>query len=197
MEYLASDQAAVAAFEPIGRLLIVNDDAATSEALGHAMTARGFTVECAPSLAVGLAAIAREAPDYALIDVRLGHESGLALIGALRAAQPDVRIVVFSSYGDLANAVAAIKAGAADYVPKPASPEALEAALLSRREPLPPPIPLPLLADEVRWEHIRSVFTQAGRNVSETARRLRMHRRTLQRILAKGEPRRAVVLVRE
>ena len=193
MEYLMPDASAALACEPRGRLLIVNDAA---DELGDAMMARGFVVRCASSVADGLVASAREAPDYALLDVRVGGESGLALIGALRTANPDVRIVIFSSYGDLANAVAAIKAGATDYLTKPASPDAIENALVSSREPLPPPIALPLLADEVRWEHIRSVFTQAGRNVSETARRLRMHRRTLQRILAKGEPRR-VVLARE
>jgi len=192
MEYLAPDRIAAVAREPRGQLLIVNDDEAASEELGLLMTARGFSVRIAASVAAGLRTIVHEAPDYALIDIRVGKESGLALVAALRAACPDVRIVIFSSYGDLPNAVAAIKAGAADYLPKPASADALETALLSRREPLPPPIALPLLADEVRWEHIRSVFTQSGRNVSETARRLRMHRRTLQRILAKGDPRRPI-----
>lgn len=152
------------------------------------MRARGFTVRIAADSTECRQAIALEAFDHVLIDVRLGTESGLEMIGILHAAQPSARIVVFSGYGNLSTVVAAIKAGAADYLLKPSSPDAIEAALISRQEPLPPPIATPLRAEWVCWEHIRSVFAQSGHNVSETARKLRMHRRTLQRILARGEP---------
>jgi two-component system response regulator RegA len=175
--------------KPIRRLLIVDRDDAISSQIALAMRARGFAVRIATDRADCSQAIALEPFDCALVDVRLGSESGLEMIGTLHAAQPNARIVVFSGYGNLATVVAAIKAGAADYLLKPSSPDAIEAALISRQEPLPPPIAAPLRAEWVCWEHIRSVFAQSGHNVSETARKLRMHRRTLQRILARGEPR--------
>ena len=111
------------------------------------------------------------------------------MVAALRDARPDSRIVVLTGYGNIATAVAAVKAGAVDYLPKPADADAVEAALLADGRPLPPPPENPMSADRVRWEHIQRVFEQCDRNVSETARRLKMHRRTLQRILNKHAPR--------
>src|SRR5581483_10111845 len=172
----------------LGSLLIVDADAAAARQLALALSARGFTVDVAASVAASLAAIRSAPPDYALVDLRLGLESGLEVVRALSAARPDARIVIFSGYGGLAHTVAAIKAGASDHLPKPASVDAVEAALLSRADPLPPPIALPMEPDRVRWEHVQTIFRQSGCNVSVTARTLRMHRRTLQRILARGAP---------
>jgi two-component system response regulator RegA len=125
-----------------------------------------------------------------VVDLRLGDGSGLDVVQALRTARPDVRVVVLTGYGNIATAVAAVKAGAVDYLPKPADADAIEAALMARgAQTMAPPPENPMSADRVRWEHIQRVFEQCDRNVSETARRLRMHRRTLQRILAKHAPR--------
>jgi len=95
---------------------------------------------------------------------------------------------LLTGYGNIATAVVAIKYGAIDYLPKPAEIEQIYDALVSSKGSLPPPPENPMTADRVRWEHIQRVFTQCNRNVSETARRLRMHRRTLQRILNKHAP---------
>ena len=105
-------------------------------------------------------------------------------------SRPDCRIVVLTGYGNIATAVAAVKAGATDYLAKPADAEEVVDALLARTDDKPPPPQNPMSADRVRWEHIQRVFEQCDRNVSETARRLNMHRRTLQRILNKYAPRR-------
>src|ERR671927_302867 len=120
---------------------------------------------------------------------RAMERRGFDVVAALRAARADTRIVMLTGYGAIATAVAAVKAGAVDYLPKPADADAIEAALLQQPDALPPPPEQPMTADRVRWEHIQRVFEQCDRNVSETARRLRMHRRTLQRILAKHAPR--------
>ena len=170
------------------RLLIIDDDALFRDRLARAMERRGFRVETAEAIAPALERAASFAPDYAVVDLRLGQASGLDLVTSLRRTRPDCRIVMLTGYGNFASAVAAIKAGAVDYLPKPADADAVEAALLERREALPPPPEHPMTADRVRWEHIQRVFEQCDRNVSETARRLRMHRRTLQRILGKRAP---------
>jgi two-component system response regulator RegA len=136
------------------------------------------------------AALAQEsAPAFAVVDLRLGDGNGLEVVKALRDARPDARIVMLTGYGNIATAVAAVKQGAVDYLSKPADADAVEAALLADGRTLPPPPEIPLSADRVRWEHIQRVFEQCDRNVSETARRLKMHRRTLQRILNKHAPR--------
>ncbi|MBX9709025.1 MAG: response regulator, partial [Caulobacteraceae bacterium] len=122
-------------------------------------------------------------------DLRLADGSGLDVVKTLRDARPDARIVMLTGYGNIATAVAAVKAGAVDYLPKPADADAVEQALLADGRPLPAPPDNPMSADRVRWEHIQRVFEQCERNVSETARRLKMHRRTLQRILNKHAPR--------
>jgi two-component system, response regulator RegA len=170
------------------RLLIIDDDALFRDRLARAMERRGFKVESAEAIAPALELATSFAPDYAVVDLRLGQASGLDLVTTLRRTRPDCRIVMLTGYGNFASAVAAIKAGAVDYLPKPADADAVEAALLEHREALPPPPEHPMTADRVRWEHIQRVFEQCDRNVSETARRLRMHRRTLQRILGKRAP---------
>jgi two-component system response regulator RegA len=174
--------------EPGAKLLIVDDDEAFRERLARAMERRGFVVQVAASVASGKTTASETPPDYAVVDLRLGDGSGLDVVEALRASVPNVRVIVLTGYGNIATAVAAMKAGAIDYLPKPADADAIEAALLSLNRPLPPPPEQPMSADRVRWEHIQRIYEQCDRNVSETARRLNMHRRTLQRILAKHAP---------
>ena len=170
-------------------LLIVDDDAPLRMRLAQAMSRRGFTVETAGSVAEARAAVARHAPAYAVIDLRLEDGSGLEVVDTLRALRPEARVVMLTGYGNFATAVAAVKAGAIDYLSKPADADMVEAALLASGKSLPPPPEQPMSAERVRWEHIQRVFEQCDRNVSETARRLNMHRRTLQRILGKRAPR--------
>ncbi len=170
-------------------LLIVDDDDIFRERLCRAMERRGFEALGAASVeeAVGLAR--GRAIHYAVIDLKLGSTSGLDLVPTLRAAQPDCRIVMLTGYGNIATAVAAIKAGAVDYLAKPADADDIEAALLAKKADKPAPPAHPMSADRVRWEHIQRIYELCDRNVSETARQLNMHRRTLQRILAKHSPR--------
>jgi two-component system response regulator RegA len=170
-------------------LLIVDDDAPLCQRLARAMERRGFLVTTADSVASGTAAATSAPPAFAVVDLRLADGSGLDVVEALRKARPGARIVVLTGYGNIATAVAAVKAGAVDYLPKPSDADAVEQALLAQDSVLPPPPQDPMSADRVRWEHIQRVFEQCDRNVSETARRLKMHRRTLQRILSKHAPR--------
>jgi two-component system response regulator RegA len=170
-------------------LLIVDDDAPLCQRLARAMERRGFIVATAESVAGGVAAATGRPPAFAVVDLRLGDGSGLDVVSALRRARPDARVVMLTGYGNIATAVAAVKEGAVDYLPKPADADAVEQALLADNRGLPPPPADPMSADRVRWEHIQRVFEQCDRNVSETARRLKMHRRTLQRILSKHAPR--------
>ena len=176
--------------ETAGRsLLIVDDDAPLRDRLARAMEQRGFTVVSAASVAEGLEVLGTAPPAYAVVDLRLEDGNGLEVVEALRAARDDVRIVMLTGYGNIATAVVAIKAGAVDFLAKPVDADQLTAALIETERPLPPPPEDPMSADRVRWEHIQRVFEQCNRNVSETARRLKMHRRTLQRILNKHAPR--------
>ena len=176
--------------ETAGRsLLIVDDDAPLRNRLARAMEQRGFTVVSAASVAEGLEALGTAPPAYAVVDLRLEDGNGLEVVEALRAARDDVRIVMLTGYGNIATAVVAIKAGAVDFLAKPVDADQLTAALIETERPLPPPPEDPMSADRVRWEHIQRVFEQCNRNVSETARRLKMQRRTLQRILNKHAPR--------
>src|SRR5579863_8742403 len=171
-------------------LLLVDDDAPLCQRLARAMERRGFIVATADSVATGIAALAEHPPAFAVVDLRLADGSGLEVVKALRRARPNARIVMLTGYGNIATAVAAVKAGAVDYIPKPVDADAVERALLATADSsLPPPPEDPMSADRVRWEHIQRVFEQCDRNVSETARRLKMHRRTLQRILGKHAPR--------
>jgi two-component system response regulator RegA len=152
------------------------------------MERRGFEVTTADSMAAGIAEARARRPAFAVIDLRLGDGSGIEVVSALREVRADARVIVLTGYGNIATAVAAVKMGAIDYLSKPADADAVEAALLQTEGGLPPPPEQPMTADRVRWEHIQRVFEQCDRNVSETARRLRMHRRTLQRILNKYAP---------
>jgi two-component system, response regulator RegA len=170
-------------------LLIVDDDAPLCQRLARAMERRGFVVATADAVAAGVAAATAHPPAFAVVDLRLGDGSGLDVVSALRTARPGARIVVLTGYGNIATAVAAVKAGALDYLPKPADADAVERALLAKEGETPEPPEDPMSADRVRWEHIQRIFELCDRNVSETARRLKMHRRTLQRILSKHAPR--------
>ncbi len=170
-------------------LLLVDDDEPFLRRLARAMEKRGFAPEAVESVAAGKAVATARPPAYAVIDLRLEDGNGLDVVEVLREKRPDCRIVVLTGYGAIATAVAAVKIGATDYLSKPADANDVMAALLAKDEDLPPPPENPMSADRVRWEHIQRVFELCDRNVSETARRLNMHRRTLQRILAKRSPR--------
>ncbi len=170
-------------------LLLVDDDEPFLRRLARAMEKRGFAVKTADSVAAGKAISKSQPPAYAVIDLRLGDGNGLDVVEVLREKRPDARIVVLTGYGAIATAVAAVKIGATDYLSKPADANDITNALLTKGDELPPPPENPMSADRVRWEHIQRVYELCDRNVSETARRLNMHRRTLQRILAKRSPR--------
>ncbi|MEX3017648.1 ActR/PrrA/RegA family redox response regulator transcription factor [Gymnodinialimonas hymeniacidonis] len=174
---------------PDKSLLIVDDDEPFLRRLERAMEKRGFEVEAAGSVAAGSAIATARPPAYAVVDLRLEDGNGLDVVERLREKRPDARIVVLTGYGAIATAVAAVKMGATDYLSKPADANDITFALLAEEEEMPPPPENPMSADRVRWEHIQRVYELCDRNVSETARRLNMHRRTLQRILAKRSPR--------
>ena len=169
-------------------LLIVDDDRPFLQRIGRAMESRGFAVEMAESVAEGLACIAKKPPDYAVVDMRLEDGNGLDVIAVLKEVHPKTRAVVLTGYGNIATAVTAVKMGATDYLAKPADADDVYQALIAPPDAKAPPPDNPMSADRVRWEHIQRVYELCNRNVSETARRLNMHRRTLQRILAKRAP---------
>ena len=170
------------------KLVIVDDDMPFRERLGRSMEKKGFLVETISSYNDCLKRISDENFDYAVIDMRLEDGSGLELIKKLKELSPNTKSLLLTGYGNIATAVAAIKTGAIDYLPKPAEIDQIYNALTNSDEFLPPPPENPMTADRIRWEHIQRVFILCNRNVSETARRLRMHRRTLQRILNKHAP---------
>ncbi|MFD0859514.1 ActR/PrrA/RegA family redox response regulator transcription factor [Roseovarius aquimarinus] len=170
-------------------LLLVDDDEAFVRRLAKAMEKRGFDVEVATSVAEGRAAAEARPPAYAVCDLRLEDGNGLDVVEVIREKRPESRVVVLTGYGAIATAVAAVKIGATDYLSKPADATDITNALMATGDDLPPPPENPMSADRVRWEHIQRVYELCDRNVSETARRLNMHRRTLQRILAKRSPR--------
>ena len=169
-------------------LLLVDDDEPFLRRLARAMEKRGFDVEMAGSVAAGRAIATARPPAYAVVDLRLEDGNGLDVVEVLRTKRPNSRIVVLTGYGAIATAVAAVKIGATDYLSKPADANDITNALLTNGADLPPPPENPMSADRVRWEHIQRVYELCDRNVSETARRLNMHRRTLQRILSKRSP---------
>ncbi|MDT7934902.1 MAG: ActR/PrrA/RegA family redox response regulator transcription factor [Sphingomonadaceae bacterium] len=169
-------------------LLLVDDDAAFRGRLAVTLQRRGFEVGAAEGVQQAREIAGALNPDYAVLDMRLADGTGLELVGELRRQNPSIRIVVLTGYGNLATAVAAIKAGAVDYIAKPADPDDIVKALTAEPDAKPLPPDEPMSADRVRWEHIQRVYELCNRNVSETARRLKMHRRTLQRILAKRSP---------
>jgi two-component system, response regulator RegA len=173
---------------PDRSLLLVDDDEPFVKRLAKAMEKRGFVPDTAQSVAEGRAKAQANPPAYAVVDLRLEDGNGLDVIETLRERRPDCRIVVLTGYGAIATAVAAVKIGAIDYLSKPADADDVTNALLAKGEVMPLPPENPMSADRVRWEHIQRVYEMCDRNVSETARRLSMHRRTLQRILAKRSP---------
>ncbi len=189
---LGGDRVSERTYQDLGEdpsLLLVDDDDPFLKRLAKAMEKRGFEVETAGSVAAGRAIATARSPAYAVVDLRLEDGNGLDVVEVLREKRPDCRVVVLTGYGAIATAVAAVKIGATDYLSKPADAIDITNALLARGDDLPPPPENPMSADRVRWEHIQRVYELCDRNVSETARRLNMHRRTLQRILAKRSPR--------
>ena len=174
---------------PDKSLLVLDDDGPLRNRLGRALETRGFEVRQAESVKEAIAAVRENPPAYAVLDLRLEDGTGLSVVETIREARPDARVVMLTGYGNIATAVAAVKAGAIDYLAKPADADDVARALLATKEAGPPPPENPMSADRVRWEHIQRVYELCGHNVSETARRLNMHRRTLQRILSKRAPR--------
>jgi two-component system response regulator RegA len=169
-------------------LLLLDDDSALRTRLGRALESRGFVVTTAGSVAEAADALRTSVPAFAVLDMRLEDGNGLKVVEMIRDRRADARMVMLTGYGAIATAVAAVKAGAVDYLQKPADADDVVKALLMTGE-APEPPDNPMSADRVRWEHIQRVYELCDHNVSETARRLGMHRRTLQRILAKRAPR--------
>ena len=177
--------------DPIGpdrSLLIVDDDGPFLRRLARAMETRGFAVDTAETVSEGIARSKAAPPKYAVVDLRLADGNGLEVIEAIRQNRDDTQIVVLTGYGNIATAVTAVKLGALDYLAKPADADDVFNALTQRKGEKTEVPENPMSADRVRWEHIQRVYEMCERNVSETARRLNMHRRTLQRILAKRAP---------
>ncbi len=174
---------------PDRSLILVEDDRAFMTRMARALEARGFDVRTAQSVADGMGEVHAQPPAYAVVDMRLEDGSGLDVIEELSRVRPDARSIVLTGYGNIATAVNAVKMGAVDYLAKPADADDVCSALLAEPDAKAPPPENPMSADRVRWEHIQRVYELCNRNVSETARRLNMHRRTLQRILAKRAPR--------
>ena len=170
-------------------LLIVDDDNPFRERLARAMEKKGFLVSQAEGVKKGLESIKTKKPAFAVVDLRLGDGNGLEVVKELQSSNSKSRIIMLTGYGNISTAVAAIKTGAIDYLAKPADADDVENALLASPETKAKPPENPMSADRVKWEHIHRVFELCNRNVSETARRLKMHRRTLQRILSKRSPR--------
>ena len=170
-------------------LLIVDDDNPLRDRLARAMEKKGFKVRQAESVELGIKEAKNSPPAFAVVDLRLNDGNGLEVVKEIQKLKKDSRIVMLTGYGNIPTAVAAVKAGAIDYIPKPADADDVENALLALPETKAKPPENPMSADRVKWEHIHRVFELCNRNVSETARRLKMHRRTLQRILSKRSPR--------
>ena len=170
-------------------LLIVDDDNPFRDRLSRAMEKKGFEVFQAESVKIGIQAVKEKKPGFAVVDLRLADGNGLEVVKQIQITNPTSRIIMLTGYGNIPTAVAAIKEGAIDYLAKPADADDVESALLAAPESKAKPPENPMSADRVKWEHIHRVFELCNRNVSETARRLQMHRRTLQRILSKRSPR--------
>ncbi len=169
-------------------LLLVDDDNPFRERLARAMEKKGFKVSQAESVKIGLESVKLKKPAFAVVDLRLNDGNGLEVVKEIQLNNPDSRIIMLTGYGNIPTAVAAIKEGAIDYLAKPADADDVEKALLADPTKRAAPPENPMSADRVKWEHIHRVFELCNRNVSETARRLKMHRRTLQRILSKRSP---------
>lgn len=179
----------VSSKQSVRELLLVDDDFIFSNRIARTLESQGFSVTPVETMAHAGVVVDRDAPDFAIIDIRLPDGHGLDLVARLRDRNPKARIVILTGYGSIATAVAAVKLGAFDYLEKPADAEQLYGALTRSEEDMPTLPENPMSADRVRWEHIQRIFEACDRNVSETARRLSMHRRTLQRILSKRAPR--------
>ena len=169
-------------------LLIVDDDTPFRERLSRAMEKKGFKVTQAESVKRGIESLKVKIPAFAVIDLRLNDGNGLEVVKQLQVQKNNSRIIMLTGYGNIPTTVAAIKHGAIDYLAKPADADDVEKALLADPKTKASPPENPMSADRVKWEHIHRVFELCNRNVSETARRLKMHRRTLQRILSKRSP---------
>ena len=170
-------------------LLIVDDDNPFRDRLARAMEKKGFDVFQAEGVQKGIQSVIEKKPGFAVIDLRLADGNGLEVVKQIQNSNPNSRIIMLTGYGNIPTAVAAIKEGAIDYLAKPADADDVEKALLADPEKKAEPPENPMSADRVKWEHIHRVFELCNRNVSETARKLKMHRRTLQRILSKRSPR--------
>ncbi len=170
-------------------LLIVDDDKPFLTRLARAMEGRGFEVDTAETVEESVGKARERPPAYAVVDMRLGDGNGLDVVKAIAEKRSDCRAIILTGYGNIATAVTAVKLGAIDYLSKPADADDIYAALTRTGGGRVAPPENPMSADRVRWEHIQRVYEMCDRNVSETARRLNMHRRTLQRILAKRAPR--------
>ena len=169
-------------------LLLVDDDNPFRERLARAMEKKGFQVTQAESVKNGIESLKKINPTFAVVDLRLGDGNGLEVVKEIQNLNSSSRIIMLTGYGNISTAVAAVKQGAIDYLAKPADADDVEKALLADPEKKAAPPENPMSADRVKWEHIHRVFELCNRNVSETARRLKMHRRTLQRILSKRSP---------
>tara|TARA_B100000686_G_scaffold68127_1_gene73720 strand:- start:78 stop:635 length:558 start_codon:yes stop_codon:yes gene_type:complete len=170
-------------------LLIVDDDNPFRDRLARAMEKKGFSVSQAEGVKKGIDLIKLKKPAFAVVDLRLGDGNGLEIVKELQVSNPNCKVIMLTGYGNIPTAVAAIKQGAIDYLAKPADADDVEKALLADPNKKAHPPENPMSADRIKWEHIHRVFELCNRNVSETARRLKMHRRTLQRILSKRSPR--------
>ena len=171
------------------RILLVEDELNMARTLAKNLERAGYAVTHAPNGEAALGTLAQESFDVILTDLKMPVLDGMGLLRALHDRSIQTSVIVLTGYGAIASAVAAVKIGAIDYLSKPADAAELTQALLAREGELPEPPENPMSADRVRWEHIQRVYEMCDRNVSETARRLGMHRRTLQRILAKRAPR--------
>ena len=169
-------------------LLIVDDDGPFRDRLARSMEKRGFIVTQAEGVKSGVNKAIEIKPAFAVIDLRLEDGNGLEVVKKIQESKRESRIVMLTGYGNIPTTVAAIKAGALDYLAKPADAEDVETALLADPSKKADPPENPMSADRAKWEHIHRVFELCNRNVSDTARRLKMHRRTLQRILSKRSP---------
>ena len=170
-------------------LLIVDDDNPFRQRLARAMEKKGFIVSQAEGVKKGIEIAKLKKPSFAVIDLRLNDGNGLEVVKQIQNSNSGSKIIMLTGYGNIPTAVAAIKEGAIDYLSKPADADDVEKALLADPNSKAQPPENPMSADRVKWEHIHRVFELCNRNVSETARRLKMHRRTLQRILSKRSPR--------
>lgn len=177
--------------EELPHLLLVDDDPTFTRVMARAMDRRGLRVSVAGSAEEGLAIAEQDTPDYAVLDLKMGGDSGLVLLPKLLELDAEMRVVILTGYSSIATAVEAIKRGACNYLCKPADADDVLTALLSEHANLETLVPEnPMSVDRLQWEHIQRVLSEHEGNISATARALGMHRRTLQRKLQKRPVRR-------